>query len=235
MNERTLELGEKFQRLGRVSGEPCGHAALRRSIADKRAQHRKMTNVSGSKQGVTRSFGRRALIARAAAVTVPFLTNGHLRIMSGRPRSSRGSNAALDLTSAPAPSSGRCRRRPPTAHGVGRLRPSAARARLSRDRDGLCGASSTSSSWTCRTSLAPTASRSSHACTSIIAELDQVGGRSLHRRVDRRALGRLAARTAAGVDVRQPEPAPEHRLDVALRACELTRASHVLGHARDSG
>ena len=58
MDERTLELGEKLHRLRSFAGETCGHAALRRSLADKRTQHRKVTDVSGSKHGyVTRSFG----------------------------------------------------------------------------------------------------------------------------------------------------------------------------------
>ena len=35
-------------------------------------------------------------------------------------------------------------------------------------------------------------------------ELDEIGGRTLHRRVDRSALGRLPSRAAARVDVRQP-------------------------------
>src|SRR5207237_5486120 len=63
-------------------------------------------------------------------------------------------------------------------------------------------------------------------------ELDQIGGRSLHWRVDRRALGCLAARTAAGIDVRKPEPAPKNGLDISLCACELTGPLHVPGHAR---
>jgi len=50
-----------------------------------------------------------------------------------------------------------------------------------------------------------------------------------------RALRRLAARAATGVDVRQPEPAPEHGLNVALCARELPGAPHVLGHTRVSG
>src|SRR5712671_7607614 len=89
MNERTLELGEKFQRLGRVSGKPRSHAALRRSIADKRAQHREVTNVSGSKHGRNEILRATRSYSALAALRVLFLTNGRLRIMSGRRRSSR--------------------------------------------------------------------------------------------------------------------------------------------------
>ena len=61
-------------------------------------------------------------------------------------------------------------------------------------------------------------------------ELDEVGRRALHRRVDRGALGARAARAAAAVDVGQREPTPEDRLDVALGACRFARLLHVVRH-----
>ena len=46
--------------------------------------------------GVTRSLRATRSYSAAAALRVPFLTNGRLRIMSGQPRSSRGSAASVD-------------------------------------------------------------------------------------------------------------------------------------------
>src|SRR6266480_914323 len=66
-------------------------------------------------------------------------------------------------------------------------------------------------------------------------KLDQVGGGALHRRVDRGALGRLAAHRAAALHLRQPEAPAEHRFDVALRARAAARLVHVAFHPRIAG
>ncbi len=63
-------------------------------------------------------------------------------------------------------------------------------------------------------------------------ELDEVGGRALHGRIDCGALGRLAALRSAAADLRQPEPAAEHRFDVAAIARHLARFLHVARDAR---
>src|SRR5579864_7971143 len=63
-------------------------------------------------------------------------------------------------------------------------------------------------------------------------ELDEIGGRALHRRVDRGALGACPARAACRANIGQEEPPPEYRFDVALLARELARALHV---RRDTG
>ena len=49
-------------------------------------------------------------------------------------------------------------------------------------------------------------------------QLDQVGRRALHRRVDRLALGAGAARAVAAVDLGQVDAAAEQRLDIAAFA-----------------
>ena len=66
-------------------------------------------------------------------------------------------------------------------------------------------------------------------------QLDQVGGGALHRRVDRRALGALAAHRLAGADLRQPQAAAEDGLDVAVLAGGFARFFHVAGDAGIAG
>src|SRR5688500_1664440 len=58
--------------------------------------------------------------------------------------------------------------------------------------------------------------------------LDDVGRSSLHRSVDGRALRRLPQLRVAGVDVLQIKTPSRHGFDVALRACRLASALHVL-------
>ncbi len=62
--------------------------------------------------------------------------------------------------------------------------------------------------------------------------LDDIGRRSLHGRVDRGPLGRLAPLSVAGVDVRQVKPASEQRFHVALVTRLLAGLLHELLHAR---
>src|SRR5579859_646077 len=59
-------------------------------------------------------------------------------------------------------------------------------------------------------------------------QLDQVGRRALHRRVDRGTLRTLAARRIARLDLGQIKPAPEDRLDIAEVACSFARTLHVV-------
>ncbi|MPM73791.1 hypothetical protein SDC9_120776 [bioreactor metagenome] len=66
-------------------------------------------------------------------------------------------------------------------------------------------------------------------------QLDQVGCGALHWRIDRRALGALAAHRLAGADFREPEAAAEGGFDVALVTCRLTGFFHVLGDAGIAG
>ena len=61
--------------------------------------------------------------------------------------------------------------------------------------------------------------------------LDDVGGRALHRGVDRAALGVLSQLAVARPDLRQVQPAAEHGLDVALLPGERAGFVHVALHA----
>jgi hypothetical protein len=66
-------------------------------------------------------------------------------------------------------------------------------------------------------------------------DLDDVGRGTLHRRVDRDALGGLPDLAVAAEDVRQIPPAVEEGRDVPLPARELRGLPHILGHRRISG
>ena len=94
-----------------------------------------------------------------------------------------------------------------------------------------CSTSSTSSSCTCMMSRAPRRAVAAPGIHGDHGALDDVGGRALHRRVDRGALRGLLELLVARVDVRQIEPAAEHGLDVALRLGLRARLLHVALHA----
>ena len=64
------------------------------------------------------------------------------------------------------------------------------------------------------------------------AELDQVGRRALHGRVDGGAFGAGAARPVGRVDFGQVEPATKHGADIALCPGLLAGALHVVPDAR---
>ena len=65
-------------------------------------------------------------------------------------------------------------------------------------------------------------------------QLDQIGRRALHRRIDRGAFGAGTARTVRRIDLRQPQAAAEHGLHVAARLGRQARFVHVLLHAREA-
>jgi hypothetical protein len=57
--------------------------------------------------------------------------------------------------------------------------------------------------------------------------LDQIGRRSLHRRVDRCAFGALATAGLAGADFGQPQATAENGFDIALCPWPSSRVLHV--------
>ena len=63
-------------------------------------------------------------------------------------------------------------------------------------------------------------------------QLDQIGCRPLHRRIDRGALRTLASGRVARPNVVEIEPAPENGFDVAQASCRFARAFHVIPYAR---
>src|SRR5262245_20750068 len=63
-------------------------------------------------------------------------------------------------------------------------------------------------------------------------ELDEVRGRALHRRVDRGALGGLAAHGCAAAELGEPQAAAEYGLDVAGLARALPGFVHEALGAR---
>ena len=62
-------------------------------------------------------------------------------------------------------------------------------------------------------------------------QLDQIGGRSLHRRIDRCTLGVLTPRLVARIDVLRVQAPAKHSLDEALFARLCPRAVHERLHA----
>jgi hypothetical protein len=71
----------------------------------------------------------------------------------------------------------------------------------------------------------------SQASTLDHGALDDVRRRALHRRVDGRALRRLAPLHVADVDLRQVQAPAEQRLDVTLLPGRRPRVVHVAAHA----
>ena len=178
------------------------------------------------------------VLAIVASIPVlPRLARARPGVRSERLRELQGHlrRAGDRVVSAPSPSSGRRRHRRPAAPKAsatpvircGSSLPDARRARAP-------GTSSTSSSWTCSTSFVASRSRADPVAHGDHRELDEIGRRALHRRIDRRALGAGAARSAAGVDVGQPQPPSEHRFDIAVLAREFARLPACTRQRRDS-
>ncbi|MCY1459652.1 hypothetical protein D9M71_771440 [compost metagenome] len=65
--------------------------------------------------------------------------------------------------------------------------------------------------------------------------LDDVGSSTLHRGVDRRALGALAQGRVLGIDVWQVQPAAKQGFDKALLGRLGAGALHIGQHARVAG